>query len=247
MTDEQKATGPDPGTKRPLAALADLRRPDFDVRRRGYDPGEVDAHLTALDRDRDRLVAELARLRKRNAALTSRIERFDGAAEELDRTVALGQETADAIVADARRRATEIIATAELDARRIRDAERKRMADEDKRLDGLRMAVAAEAAHLAHVTERMHTDVSEPAARLWEIVDGIGGLRADSEAARTLLEFAELLHRTNRLGASADAAASTERAAEAGERAADGGDGAPPQPTADQMLDELAARSHAGG
>jgi cell division septum initiation protein DivIVA len=247
MTDEQNATGIDPGTKRPLAAMADLPRPDFDVRRRGYDPAEVDTHLAALDRDRDRLLAELARLRNRNAALTEQAETFDGAAAELDRAVALGQETADAIVTDARQRATEIVAIAERDAQHIRDAERRRMAEEDKRLDGLRMAVAAEAAHLEYVTERMHTDVSEPAARLWEIVDGIGGLRADSEAARTLLEFAELLHRTNRFGSPNGGAASAESPPQAGERADEADDGPAPQPSADRLLDELAARTHAGG
>ncbi|MDY7106502.1 MAG: DivIVA domain-containing protein [Actinomycetota bacterium] len=240
MSDEQTAAGAGSGGRKPLAALSDLPRPDFDVRRRGYDPEEVDAHLAAIERDRARLLAELARLRKRNTALTEQVEAADGAAEELERAMALGQETADAIIADARERASGVVAEAERDAQRIRDAERKRMAEEDKRLDGLRMAVAAEAAHLEHVTEHLRAHMSEPAARLLEIVDGVGGLHTDPEATSTLLEFAELLHRTNGFGAGRGGEPGAGRRQEAH-------DGPSTEPSAARLLDELAARTHAGG
>ena len=80
-------------------------------------------------------------------------------------------------------------------ANRLADG-RTKLNAEAEQLDSLRMAVAAEAANLSAIEEHLCGRVSRAAAALVEIVDAPGGLGPFSQSTATLLEFAELLHRT---------------------------------------------------
>jgi cell division septum initiation protein DivIVA len=166
----------------------------------GGDPVQVSAYLDGVERERadreDALVAAERRLKEQQ----QRLESYAAAQEELTSAVHLAKQTGEAIIDDAHSRAAEIIAAAEVEAASIIEDGRRRLAEEERSLDGLRMAVAAEGAMLQDVEARLASRISRAAAALVETVDAPGGLGPFSQATATLLEFAQMLQHTARSG-----------------------------------------------
>ena len=128
--------------------------------------------------------------------LQARLDRYQELEDELTRSVRLANQTGEALMADAEARAADLLVAAEGEAERVVDEGRLRLAEEERSLDGLRMAVAAEAAMLEEVERRLSVRISRAAAALVEIVDAPGGLGPFSQGTATLLELAQLLQRT---------------------------------------------------
>lgn len=179
-------------------AMFGAGRPAFGRARRGFDPKEVTPYFDLLERERADLGAALVLAQTSSRDLAERLERFEALEEELTRAVHQARETADAMVADAQERAAATLAEADERAAATLAEGRAALARDERELDGLRMAVAAEAASLAALEDTSH--ISRAAAALVGIVDGPGGLGAFSRATGTLLEFAQLLQRTARGG-----------------------------------------------
>jgi hypothetical protein len=174
--------------------------PSFRRARKGWDPAEVGRHLEEVERDRAGLRAALADTEAQRVALRHRVEGYEAIEGELTRSVHLAKQTGEAVVADARRRAEELLAAASREVEALHEAGRARLTEEERSLDGLRMAVAAEAAMLKDVERQLATRISRAAAALVELVDAPGGLGPFSQATATLLEFAQLLHRASMNG-----------------------------------------------
>jgi hypothetical protein len=172
-------------------------RPTFGRVRKGWDPTEVGRYLDVLERERATLQEALGAAQARVAALEERVEGYVAIENELTRAVRLAKQTGDAVLADAERRAAELLARADQEVEALHQAGRAVLAEEERSLDGLRMAVAAEAAMLKEVERLLATRISRAAAALVEVVDAPGGLGPFSQATATLLEFAQLLHRTS--------------------------------------------------
>lgn len=175
-------------------------RPPFDRARKGYEPAQVDAYMTRLEAERADLDGVVALTQARVQELQARVDRFEALEDELTRSVRLANQTGEALMADAEARAADLLVAAEGEAERVVDEGRIRLAEEERSLDGLRMAVAAEAAMLEEVERRLSVRISRAAAALVEIVDAPGGLGPFSQGTATLLEFAQLLQRTSRSG-----------------------------------------------
>ncbi|MDH4146240.1 MAG: DivIVA domain-containing protein [Acidimicrobiia bacterium] len=171
-------------------------RPAFRRRRRGFDADEVTSYLDMLDRERADLGTALVLTQARVKELNSRLGRYEALEDELTRSLHLAKQTADAVVEDASRRAQEITSTAEAQREAMLADGRARLRAEADELDGMRMALAAEAAHLNSLEERISTHISRAARALVEIVDAPGGLGPFSQATANLLEFAQLLQRS---------------------------------------------------
>ena len=163
---------------------------------RGWDPVEVADHLSGLERERDQLRAALAESENLRGEQRDRLDRFEAIESELTRSIRLARQTGEAVIADAERRAAELLAAAQREVEALHDAGRARLAEEERSLDKLRMAVAAEAAMLKEIEQHLSTRLSRAAASLVEIVDRPGGLGPFSQATATLIEFAQLLQRT---------------------------------------------------
>ena len=175
-------------------------RPPFDRARKGYEPAQVDAYLGRLERERADLDGVVALTQARVEELQARLDRYQELEDELTRSVRLANQTGEALMADAEARAADLLVAAEGEAERVVDEGRLRLAEEERSLDGLRMAVAAEAAMLEEVERRLSVRISRAAAALVEIVDAPGGLGPFSQGTATLLELAQLLQRTSRSG-----------------------------------------------
>jgi hypothetical protein len=175
-------------------------RPPFDRVRKGYEPAQVDAYATRLEQERADLDAVVALTQARVQDLQARLDRYEALEEELTRSVHLANQTGDAVIADAEARAADLLVAAEEEAERVVEEGRLRLAEEERSLDGLRMAVAAEATMLEDVERRLSVRISRAAAALVEIVDAPGGLGPFSQGTATLLEFAQLLQHTARSG-----------------------------------------------
>jgi DNA repair exonuclease SbcCD ATPase subunit len=178
-------------------AAADVpASPAFRRVRRGCDPLEVAHHLEELEQERRRLQAALAESENVRGDQRDRLDRFEAIESELTRSVRLARQTGDAVLADARRRAEELLADARREVEAMQVAGRALLAEEERSLDNLRMAVAAEATMLKEIERHLSTHLSRAAASLVEIVDRPGGLGPFSQATATLIEFAQLLQRT---------------------------------------------------
>ena len=186
---------PDPFTT--AEVMFGAARPAFGRARRGLDPGEVLPYLDMLERERSDLGASLVLAQARVRELTTQVERYRAIEEELARTLDDARQRAVQLVAEAEARAVEVVGDAHEKADAVLAAGRATLAEEAQQLDGLRMAVAAEAAALAALEDSSH--ISRAAAALVQLVDGPGGLGPFSRAAGTLLEFARLLQRTSQL------------------------------------------------
>jgi cell division septum initiation protein DivIVA len=182
------------------SAASGSGRPSFARARKGWDPEQVGAYLDRVERERDEREAALVAAERRLKEQHVRLEDYEAVEDELTRSVHLARQTGDAIEADAHSRAAEIIAAAEAEAEAIIEDGRRRLAEEERSLDDLRMAVAAEAVMLEEVEQRLSTRISRAAAALVETVDAPGGLGPFSQATATLLEFAQMLQHTARSG-----------------------------------------------
>jgi cell division initiation protein len=175
-------------------------RPPFDRVRKGWDPNQVGPYLDRIERERAAYEATNLAAQAQIRELQSRLHHFELLEDELTRSVHLAKQTGDAIIEDARARAAEVVADGHAQAESIIVVGRQQLAEEERSLDGLRMAVAAEAAKLKEVEQRVATRISRAAAALVELVDAPGGLGPFSQATATLLEFAQLLQNTSRTG-----------------------------------------------
>jgi DivIVA domain-containing protein len=175
-------------------------RPAFARRRRGYDPGEVNPYLDMLERERSDLGTALVLIQARVRELSAKLERYEALENELTKSLRLGKQTADAVVADANRRADEVLTQARTESTRILEDGRRRLRQEEHELDHLRLALAAEASNLESLEKRLDTQISRAARALVDIVDAPGGLGPFSQSTATLLEFAQLLQRNARSG-----------------------------------------------
>lgn len=187
---------PDPPAS--AEAMFGASRPAFRRARRGLEPTEVGAYLDMVESERSDLGAALLLTQARVRELSARLERFEAMEEELTRLVQHAREASDVAVREAQARAAAVVADAEATAARTLAAGRAVLAEEEEGLSALHMAIAAEAATLASLEDA--SDISRAAAALVEIVDGPGGLGPFSQAASTLIEFAQLLQRTARNG-----------------------------------------------
>jgi cell division septum initiation protein DivIVA len=183
------------GVTSETSASSPEARPPFRRARKGWDPEEVGAYLDGLERDREQLRGALAHLEAERETLRQRLDGYEAIERELTRSVRLARQTGEAVVADADHRAAELLAAARQEVEALHEAGRARLAEEERALDGLRMAVAAEAAMLKDVEQQLATRISQAAAALVELVDAPGGLGPFSQATATLLEFAQMLHR----------------------------------------------------
>ncbi|MBW3605065.1 MAG: DivIVA domain-containing protein [Actinobacteria bacterium] len=158
----------------------DIQR-DFKERFRGYDPDEVDEHLSRLaDRvvslqdERDRMVEQIRELERsggsggNNGTLESErlLKRTLIAAEQTaDRVVSEAESEAERVVSDARRRADELLAS----ARSAADREWREARDG---ADRVRRAVAHLRAFRDDYTERVRSAIAEQLA----VLDRVGDL-----------------------------------------------------------------------
>ena len=149
--------------------------PTFRRVRKGWDPVEVADHLEELERERGHLRAALAESENVRGEQRDRLDRFEAIESELTRSVRLASQTGEAVMADAERRAAELLVAAQREVEALHAAGRARLAEEERSLDKLRMAVAAEAAMLKEVERQLTTRISRAAAALVEIVDRPGG------------------------------------------------------------------------
>jgi DivIVA domain-containing protein len=153
---------------------------DFKERFRGYDPDEVDEHLSrlvdrlmSLQQERDQLVerlreAERSGAANNNGALESErlLKRTLIAAEQTaDRVVSEAESEAERVVSDARRRADELLAS----ARSAADREWREARDG---ADRVRRAVAHLRAFRDDYTERVRSAIAEQLA----VLDRVGDL-----------------------------------------------------------------------
>lgn len=208
-------------------------RPAFSRRRKGYDSGEVTQYLDMLERERSDLGTALVLIQARVRELTAKLERFEALENELTKSLHLGKQTADAVVADANRRSEEIITQAKVESGRLLEEGRRRLRQEEHELDNLRLALAAEAANLESLEKRLDGQISRAARALVDIVDAPGGLGPFSQATATLLEFAQLLQRNARSGTPAKVQLAVEN----------GGAVARLLPTEEQPANEVDVRS----
>lgn len=179
----------------PEILLAPLR-PAFSRARRGLDPMEVSAYLDMIEQERSDLGTALLLTQRRVREQQDALARHEALEEELTRSLHLAKQTADAIMADARQRAQQIEVESRQRAAVVEQDARCRLAEEESQLDGLRMAIAAEAAGLAEVEAHLGSRISRAAAALVKVVDSPGGLGPFSQSTATLLEFAEILERS---------------------------------------------------
>ena len=190
-----------PQADEPEILLAPLR-PAFSRARRGFDPLEVSAYLDMIEQERSDLGTALLLTQRKVREQQDGLARHQAVEDELTRSLHLAKQTADAILADAQQRASQIeTETAQRVAAHEADG-RRRLAEEERQLDGLRMALAAEAAGLVEVEAHLGTRISRAAAALVKVVDSPGGLGPFSQATATLLEFAEILQRATASGQS---------------------------------------------
>jgi cell division septum initiation protein DivIVA len=183
-----------------VGGTPDSARPPFDRVRKGWDPNQVGPYLDRIERERADHQSALLVVEGRLKDLQSRLQHFELLEDELTRSVHLAKQTGDAIVEDAHGRAAEVVAQGHVQVEAMIEAGRRQLAEEERSLDGLRMAVAAEGVMLKEVETRLSTRISRAAAALVEIVDAPGGLGPFSQATATLLEFAQLLKNTSRNG-----------------------------------------------
>jgi DivIVA domain-containing protein len=158
----------------------DIQR-DFKERFRGYDPDEVDEHLSrladrmiSLQQERDQLIERLREAERSGAAgsgsgaLESErlLKRTLIAAEQTaDRVVSEAESEAERVVGDARRRADELLAS----ARSAADREWREARDG---ADRVRRAVAHLRAFRDDYTERVRSAIAEQLA----VLDRVGDL-----------------------------------------------------------------------
>ena len=153
---------------------------DFKERFRGYDPDEVDEHLSrladrliSLQQERDQLIERLREAERSGAAnnngtLESErlLKRTLIAAEQTaDRVVSEAESEAERVVSDARRRADELLAS----ARSAADREWREARDG---ADRVRRAVAHLRAFRDDYTERVRSAIAEQLA----VLDRVGDL-----------------------------------------------------------------------
>jgi DivIVA domain-containing protein len=164
----------------------------FTPSKRGYEQVEVDAFLEQAGHAIERLLQRLreaealagdARLQIESAE--QRAQRAElqlatkGGDEDLiQRTLTLAERTAVAAVADAKRRAEEILQEANLEAanvfgseRHVIEGERVRLDDERQQLEALRLAVAAETHALDQVRANLRDRVAAAAKELEAVAD----------------------------------------------------------------------------
>jgi DivIVA domain-containing protein len=170
----------------------------FTPSKRGYEQVEVDAFLEQAGHAIERLLQRLreaealagdARLQIESAeqrAQSAELQLANKGGDEdlIQRTLTLAERTAVAAVADAKRRAEEILQEANLEAanvfgaeRHVIDGERLRLDDERQQLEALRLAVAAETHALEQVRANLRDRVAAAAKEL-EAVAGAPDLLA---------------------------------------------------------------------
>lgn len=147
---------------------------------RGYDPAQVDVGLNVLEAENERLKGRLADATEEVEFLrgqrTDRMEESD----EIARVLVLAERTASAVREDAYLEAEVIRSGAEAELASVRHD----IAAAKRQLGDL---------HKVQV-DLGNGDASDVATRIALIIDGEGGVGAESAAAQRMLEFAELLH-----------------------------------------------------
>jgi DivIVA domain-containing protein len=154
---------------------------DFKERFRGYDPDEVDEHLSrladrlmSLQQERDQLIERLREAERSGSAANNNgtleserlLKRTLIAAEQTaDRVVSEAESEAERVVSDARRRADELLAS----ARSAADREWREARDG---ADRVRRAVAHLRAFRDDYTERVRSAIAEQLA----VLDRVGDL-----------------------------------------------------------------------
>ena len=164
----------------------------FTPSKRGYEQAEVDAFLEQAGHAIERL---LQRLREAEALAGDAHEQIESAEQRaqqaelqlasqsgdqdlIQRTLTLAERTAVAAVADAKKRAQEILQEANLEAanvfaveRQKVEGERLRLADERQHLESLRLAVAAETQALEQARAGLRERVAAAAKELEAVAD----------------------------------------------------------------------------
>jgi len=180
----------------------------FTPSKRGYEQVEVDAFLEqaghAIERLLQRLreaesVAGQAQLQIESAEQRAQQAELQASSQQGDedliqRTLSLAERTAVAAVADAKRRAEEILQEANLEAATVFGLERRQLEDEGLRMTGerqqleaLRLAVAAETHALDQVRANLRDRVAAVANELQAVADApdLLGYRLASPATPT--------------------------------------------------------------
>ncbi len=176
----------------------------FSTARKGYARDEVDAYVTETEEQLYALAGELHDLRVRNDELVADLARYHGLEDELQGAIRLSREMNERVLEEADRAAATRVAAAEYEARQLLDEARERIARETAEMEQYRLAIAAEAATLSQIEQRLGNTISRAAAALVEIVDAPGGLGPFSLATARLVEFARLLQQSMGSGALAE-------------------------------------------
>ncbi len=115
----------------------DIRKSSFRTKFRGYDPGQVEAYLSAIADEMQELLQENSELKVRIKLLEDKLREFESVENELKQALLLAQKNAHDIVENAKKEASMIIEKAKIEAlSKTKDAvlERDRLKEEIKNL-----------------------------------------------------------------------------------------------------------------
>lgn len=171
---------------------------------RGYDRAEVDAYVLESDAQLLAFAVEVDELRARNDELTAEVNRYYGLEDELSGAIRLSRQMNDRVLEEADCAGAARVAAAEFEARQLLGEARERIAQETAEMEQYRLAIAAEAATLSQIEQRLGHRISRAAAALVDLVDAPGGLGPFSQASSRVVEFARLLHAAIDRGALGD-------------------------------------------